>query len=662
MNKRVLIVDNDPEFLETRAERLAAEGYHVEQATSLERAEAILDRHWVHVLIADLRLRDEADEKDTGGLALARHPAYRSIPKIILTKYPSYEYVREALGMDISGLPPAVDFIAKQEGPNAMLQAIEQAFRRHVRINERLTVAWAALASFQHLAHLIEPELHNSLLADRAGELEDLFRKLFYDNTQITIGRLFVQQAGRVVLEVFAYGEQQTDSQFVVSCGRKPCIDDELARYEHFAPRWTDAGSTDKVKAAETSHLAAITYRLIGCDLEDVTTFRAFYRRAASNQVVATLDRLFQTTLAPWHQKGRSHEPSGSLRRLYLDWLEVGEAMLASGGLEHRVEAISREALASGMARIDLSAHKLAFYLTDTTIAVYANPAALVGTRLPINPASMFGITNGSVDADTVLVDGVGRSWLIDFARAGRGPLLRDAVALETTIVLELLETTELPARHAIELRLLETAGLDTPIVAEGLAPEIHQALSAIEHLRMAIAAAAGRDLTLYRIGLLCCAMKHILDYDPTVRYPRRQLVPYVHGLLRAAMLCEKLISAQSRPAQIPEQALHSIWIDQINQEVWVEGRLADLTPQEFKILAYLYERPGQLCTREMILKEALDEPNELDATVAHRLSVVDEASRLNTAMGRLRQKVEPDSERPQYIITMRGRGYKLAR
>src|SRR5687768_8594929 len=105
MHKRVLIIDNDIEFLETRAESLEAWGYRVERATSLEQAESILDRQWIHVVIADLRIHDDADEKDTGGLTLAKQEVYRSIPKIILTRYPSYEYVREALGIDLTGLP-----------------------------------------------------------------------------------------------------------------------------------------------------------------------------------------------------------------------------------------------------------------------------------------------------------------------------------------------------------------------------------------------------------------------------------------------------------------------------------------------------------------------------------------------------------------------------
>src|SRR5271157_6051781 len=98
MAKKILLVDNDTDFLDTRAEKLSDEGYVVFKAASIEQAEQILEDAWVHVAIVDIRMRDESDGKDTSGLSLAKKEAYHSIPKIILTKYPSYDYVKEALG------------------------------------------------------------------------------------------------------------------------------------------------------------------------------------------------------------------------------------------------------------------------------------------------------------------------------------------------------------------------------------------------------------------------------------------------------------------------------------------------------------------------------------------------------------------------------------
>jgi predicted nucleotide-binding protein len=55
------------------------------------------------------------------------------VPKIILTGFPSYEYVREALRPRLGGLPAAADFVIKQDGPGAMLAAIERVLDADTR-------------------------------------------------------------------------------------------------------------------------------------------------------------------------------------------------------------------------------------------------------------------------------------------------------------------------------------------------------------------------------------------------------------------------------------------------------------------------------------------------------------------------------------------------
>jgi hypothetical protein len=94
-----------------------------------------------------------------------------------------------------------------------------------------------------------------------------------------------------------------------------------------------------------------------------------------------------------------------------------------------------------------------------------------------------------------------------------------------------------------------------------------------------------------------------------------------------------------------------TLFIDETTYEAWVEGRKIDLTPQEFEILSYLYSHAGEICTRSSILKNALGET--YDAYHA-------DESRLNSAMSRLRIKIEPHPEQPKYLHTVRGRGYKL--
>lgn len=121
----ILFADNDPDFLNTRTDFLQQEGYRVIQATTLDEARELLRQGKIDLAILDIRLRDDDDEKDTSGLTLAKEEAH-IIPKIILTGFPSVEAVREALGPQLNGLPAAVEFVSKKEGPPALIQAVHR--------------------------------------------------------------------------------------------------------------------------------------------------------------------------------------------------------------------------------------------------------------------------------------------------------------------------------------------------------------------------------------------------------------------------------------------------------------------------------------------------------------------------------------------------------
>jgi CheY-like chemotaxis protein len=125
----ILFADNDTDFLRTRKEFLEKEGYEIIPATSPSEAKKIFEQWKISLAILDLRLVNDDDEKDVSGLNLAKDEAYRTIPKIILTGFPSYEAVREALGPTIEGLPPAFDFLAKKEGPEVLVKAIKKALK-----------------------------------------------------------------------------------------------------------------------------------------------------------------------------------------------------------------------------------------------------------------------------------------------------------------------------------------------------------------------------------------------------------------------------------------------------------------------------------------------------------------------------------------------------
>jgi CheY-like chemotaxis protein len=127
-NTSILFAENDADFLETWCEFLEKEGYRVIPALDAREAMAILEKRQIDVAVIDIRLINDDDEKDFSGLELAKRAA-PEVRKIILTRFPEYNATREALGTQLHGLPAAVDFVAKQDGPQSLLTAIRKALK-----------------------------------------------------------------------------------------------------------------------------------------------------------------------------------------------------------------------------------------------------------------------------------------------------------------------------------------------------------------------------------------------------------------------------------------------------------------------------------------------------------------------------------------------------
>ncbi len=646
----IVFADNDPDFLNTRAEFLEQAGYRVLKAYTLAQARQFLTDAYVHLAILDIRMEDDDDEKDISGLTLAKDPAFRPIPKIMLTGFPSYQYVREALGPAMDGLPPVVDFLAKQEGPEALIQAVERAFTQHMRLNRDLVIRWDEREplSFPCLVGLIQPAVPPEHLPDRVGELEDLFRKLFYSKRQITLGRLLWHREGRACLTAFAYSPEGALEQRIITCGLRPQVEHEIAHYKEFAPK--GGIGTALAGSAETMHFAAVAYALPEADLEQAQTFEAFYWTNKVAQIREVIQHLFQTTLAAWHQEGRILEETRGLRQLYRERLDLTRDKIAPEELQRRMQALAQEALSLGPVDIELSLGELILRLPNGDTAFCPNPVLHLYDETGDGQSVICRLTPGTLRGDNILVDQEWQTWLTDFAQAGSAPLSWDFVSLEAIIRFDLVDSLNLQALYEFERRLVTPAHLNERLDAQDIEPPFRKALGSIQEIRHQAFSVVGLDLTSYYTGLFFHAVRRMADYTPELRHTRQELVRLVRALLAAAMLCSKM----TQRAEASPRALvytKGIEVDEADRQVWVEGRRVALTPTEFDVLLYLYTHSGKLCTRRSIVEEALK---------GKYLDTQQEMSRINTIMGRLRKKIESDPDHPRYLITVRGQGYKL--
>ena len=82
---------------------------------------------------------------------------------------------------------------------------------------------------------------------------------------------------------------------------------------------------------------------------------------------------------------------------------------------------------------------------------------------------------------------------------------------------------------------------------------------------------------------------------------------------------------------------------------VTVEGRLVEVTPSEFQLLAALARQPGRIFTRAQLL-DAL-----------HGVAFESYERAIDAHVKNIRRKIEPNPREPRYLLTVYGIGYKIA-
>jgi DNA-binding response OmpR family regulator len=97
------------------------------------------------------------------------------------------------------------------------------------------------------------------------------------------------------------------------------------------------------------------------------------------------------------------------------------------------------------------------------------------------------------------------------------------------------------------------------------------------------------------------------------------------------------------------DTAFPDLEVDVTAGVVRVDRRMVELSAKEFALLAYLYERLGEVCSKDDIGNGVWPEYQE---------GVYD--YQIENLVRRLRAKLEPDPAEPQLLLTMRGLGYKL--
>lgn len=103
-------------------------------------------------------------------------------------------------------------------------------------------------------------------------------------------------------------------------------------------------------------------------------------------------------------------------------------------------------------------------------------------------------------------------------------------------------------------------------------------------------------------------------------------------------------------PMQAPSITIGELKIDTYGCRVEKNGEEIELTAREFEILVYMAENTGRVISRERLYETVWGENSYgCDNTIMVHIR-------------HLREKLEVNPTKPQYIITMKGLGYKLVK
>jgi DNA-binding response OmpR family regulator len=649
--KTILIVDNDQDFLDTFAENLSIRGFDAFKAKTMEKARQIMRTDFIQMVVVDIRIEDDDDEKDTWGIKLIQEAEFKSIPKIVLTNFPFIETVKEALKPTSAGYIPAIDYIDKIHGMRSNLDEICRLFDQHVCHSQDILFNWeiSSMLSFPGLAGQLNKNLSVEKLSSHIHELIYLFQTLFAGSLEVNITRTPWFQPGKIALSIHAIQSTRED-YYVLTCGEPEKIEAEQINAALYSPDPESKTRTRYIRSYRTTHYGANLWKLVEAPQTNMQSFLEFFQNKPEKLVKAAIKNIYENTLEEWRRIKPARLEPADLERWQREMLPM-HSFPEIEVLNLRIQRIAEESIARRcIINFEQNRNHFRITFTDHHKEDFPNPLQyLYGDQeLPVKSVLVQNAP-GRIDFDTIQVDQLGNAWLTDFADAGEYTTWHPFTFLEASLRFRLLDASHLFPIYQLEKQLLLKKGLSSFSQTLDTDPEAKKTVAAIQSIRSLAGQMTGNDPLPYAVSLFFICATEILatSFDMQLKKNYSQLM---HRLLLMGMLASCFQQAapvnHTLPSGFPQLKV------KINERMVFRGEdEISFTDTEFRILAYLYQNLEILCSRESILENVFE--------IAHP-TTEQKNNYINVNINRMREKLEMDPKNPKYLINVHGRGLKL--
>lgn len=440
---RVLVVENDPQWRQDHLENLHNWGYEAYAAEAPEDADNLFQALWddaikkahdyrCHIALVDMRIRSDADRTERTGLELVPHLA--PTVSIIVSGYGDKDTVRKALKSPPDIPVRAYDFVGKEDGHEALKKAIEEIEHRvwHRREIEFVSSAeFTSEALAQRLTALGDGEIH-------ADEVEDMLRRLFPGAKRLRIeavneaqpGSLFTPHGHSITIRIT---QDEYLFSFVVKLTtthrdkERTTASDELNRFYHLRPFFTQQHYAVVSRSLRLWNLKGIVYEFLAYDdtypIESFTSFYQSHQPADSIEAIENFVNLW--------------------RYFYTNPIQSKEAVFSaydifwSGELSDKLLKLKESnpfVYPQSLTKLDLP-HPVEWLINKVDSSNKPEGAISSTERIP---DTRLATCHGDLRSKNIFVDVRNDIWVIDYERAGEGPISHDFTQLEVDILTEL--------------------------------------------------------------------------------------------------------------------------------------------------------------------------------------------------------------------------------
>lgn len=251
---KVLVVEDEATWRKLYQKVLEKEGYQVWTASSLLAALDLLDRHFFHAAVVDIRLVDDQPGNQDGIKVVKRISQVGEGTKaIIITAFGTIQMTRDAFKEY-----QVFEFMEKQTHDQARFcQVVEQA------VDEARSQVMSHKVRGLGLRDLVRgfspQEIQEALASGGLEELDMLFRGLLYDFHPLLPDHQearLIEREGKPVMVEACYWSRMSGQPILVRFGKRQDVEEEARAFDE-RPQESRA----KLKVRTSDHFGGIVYQ-----------------------------------------------------------------------------------------------------------------------------------------------------------------------------------------------------------------------------------------------------------------------------------------------------------------------------------------------------------------------------------------------------------------